>query len=388
MAQKKRKICVFSGKRGGSDAYVPLMRLMEADKDIELNILLGDMHASDKFGGTVRDVKSALPETALHLIRMGAGRGDTPEIRAENLGTCMREAGKVLARIRPDIVMVHGDRGEHLAVALAGLTMNMAVTHSQGGDVSGNIDEIQRHAITKLAHIHFPETKEAAQRIKRMGEEAWRIHAVGSLYIDRIAKKMYTPTEHAKKKYGIAQGDQYAIALLHPETFCSREENYATAKNMFAVLKKSAIPAIVIHPCSDPGYGGVMRAIDEIRGDPRFMIYKNIEHLDFLGLLAGARFVIGNSSMGIKEAPYLQLPAINIGERECWREREENVVDCGRRARAMSHAIRFILEDAPFRKRLKRCGYHLGDGHASEKILKVIKTVKIDGALLKKRITY
>ena len=388
MIKRKRKICVFSGKRGGFGAYVPLMHLMEADKDVELHILLGDMHVSDEFGATVNEARVSFPKAPIHLIRMGAGRGDTPEIRAENLGTCMFEASKILARIRPDIVMVHGDRGEHLVVALAGLTIGSVITHSQGGDVSGNIDEIQRHAITKLAHTHFPETKEAAQRIKRMGEESWRIHTVGSLYVDRIVKKMYTPAGRAKRKYGIEQWDAYAIALLHPETFRSREENYATAKNMFAALKKSHIPSVVIYPCSDPGYEGVSRAIDQIRSDPDFVVYKNIEHLDFLGLLAGAKFVIGNSSTGIKEAPYFQLPAINIGEREDTREREENVVDCDRDLRDMERAIRHVLMDVSFRKKFKKCGYHLGDGRASERTLRVIKKLPIDERLLKKQITF
>lgn len=388
MVKHKRKICVFSGKRGGFGAYAPLMRLIEKDAALELHILLGDMHVSDEFGRTVNEVRASFPKTPIHLVRMGAGRGDTPAIRAENLGTCMYEASRIFARIQPDIVMVHGDRGEQLVVALAGLTMQSVVTHSQGGDVTGNIDEIQRHATTKLAHVHFPETKEAARRIEHMGEEPWRIHTTGSLYIDRIVKKLYTPIERAKHKYGIRHWDQYAITIFHPETLLSRTDNYRTAKNIFAALKKAGMPSVVVYPCSDPGYEGIMRAIDEIRDDKNFAVFKSIENLDFLGLLAGAQFMIGNSSAGIKEAPYLKLAAINIGEREDARQREENVVDSGRELRDIQRAIRHVLTSAPFRKKLKKCGYHLGDGRASERILQVIKKLKIDERLLKKQITW
>lgn len=384
----KKKIAVFSGKRGGFGAYVPLLRLIESDPALELHIILGDMHTSTEFGDTKKEAKALFPHAAIHLIRMGAGRGDTPEIRAENIGICMREGSRILARIRPDALMVHGDRGEHLAMALAGLTLNIPLTHSQGGDVSGNIDEIIRHAITKLVHIHFPETTQAAQRITRLGEESWRIHTVGSLYIDRIVKKMYPSADGVKEKYGAAGWDEYAIVLFHPETYRSRTENYRTAKNIFAVLKAEKIPALVVYPCSDPGYKGVLAAIEEIRNDRDFVVHKNIPHLDFLSLMSAARFLIGNSSAGIKEAPYFRLPAINIGERERGRERESNVVDCGRSVNDIRAAVRFAATNAAFRKKLRACGYHLGDGHASERVLAVLKKIKKDDRLMQKRITY
>lgn len=388
MIGTKKKIAVFSGKRGGFGAYVPLLRLIESDPALDLHIILGDMHTSAEFGSTAKEARTLFPNAALHLIRMGAGRGDTPEIRAENLGVCMREAARILARIGPDILMVHGDRGEHLAVALAGLTLNIPVTHSQGGDVSGNIDEIIRHAITKLAHIHFPETKQAAQRIARLGEPSWRIHTVGSLYIDRIVKKMYPPPAGVKEKYGIAGWQEYAIVLFHTETFKSRDENYQTAKNIFAALKAEGVPALVIYPCSDPGYEGVIAAIGEIKNDRDFIVYKNIPHLEFLSLMSAARFLIGNSSAGIKEAPYFRLPAINIGERERGRERELNVVDCGRSISDIRAAMRFAADNAAFRKKLRTCGYHLGDGRASERILAALKKIKKDDRLMQKRITH
>lgn len=154
----QKTICVFSGKRGGFGAYVPLMRLLEDDPDFKLQILLGDMHASPEFGRTADEARSMFPKSRIEIIEMGAGRGDTPLIRAENLGAALAKGAGLLAAMRPDIVMVHADRGEHLVIALAALNLGIPVAHSQGGEVSGNIDDIQRHAITKLAHIHFPET--------------------------------------------------------------------------------------------------------------------------------------------------------------------------------------------------------------------------------------
>ncbi len=161
----KRKICVFSGKRGGFGAYVPLMQAIENDPKLSLQIVLGDMHTSKKFGRTADEVRKFFPNARIRLLEMGAGRGDTPLIRAENLGACMQEAARVLHALKPDILLVHGDRGEHLMVAFAALNLGIPIAHTQGGEVSGNIDDIQRHAISKLAHVHFPETKEAALRL-------------------------------------------------------------------------------------------------------------------------------------------------------------------------------------------------------------------------------
>src|SRR5207237_1008522 len=148
-ARRVGRVCLFSGKRGGYGAYVPLMKLVEADPSLELLILLGDMHGSVEFGYTVDEARTDFPQAELGLIDMGSGRGDTPIGRAKNLALCLSNAAGVLEQRRPDVVLVHGDRGEHLMVAFAALNLGIAVAHTQGGDRSGNIDELQRHAITK-----------------------------------------------------------------------------------------------------------------------------------------------------------------------------------------------------------------------------------------------
>ncbi len=384
----KRKICAFSGKRGGFGAYVPLMRLIERDPALELQILLGDMHTSAAFGSTVGEARALFPRAKIKTIQMGTGKDDTPETRAENLGVCMTAAARLLADLEPDMIMVHGDRGEHLVVALAAITLGIPVAHSQGGDRTGNIDEIIRHSITKLAHLHFPETKDAAECIARMGEEQWRIHTAGSLYIDRIMKKLYSDPQESRKKYGLGESGSYAILLYHPETYLSRAENYRRMREILKGVRESGVRSIVVYPCSDPGYEGIIKAIDEVRRDRQFLVHKNIANLDFLGLMAGASVMLGNSSTMIKEAPYLKLPALNFGERERGRFREENVIDCKIEASAIAKKIRDLPADKKFRLKLSRCGYHLGDGKASEKILDVVKTVPLNQRLLDKQLSY
>ena len=388
MKKKKRKICVFSGKRGGFGAYMLLMRMIEKNPSLELQILLGDMHASKEFGETAKEARKFFPKAKIELIKMGAGRGDSQVIRAENLGVCLQKTAGILNKLKPDIVLAHSDRGEHLMVAFASLNLGIPVAHTQGGDVSGNIDDIQRHAITKLAHLHFPETKDSAERIKKMGEEPWRVHNVGSTYIDRIAQKLYTSPLLARQKYGLGAKEKFYIVIFHPDTYLTRRQNYKQAKIVYQAIKKTGLRSFVLYPCSDPGYEGIIKAIDEIKNDPQFMVYKNIENLDFLSLMSQAKAIIGNSSSALVEAPYFKLPAINIGRRQEGRDREENVIDAKPEISDILKKIKFIENNKKFRAKLKKCGYRLGNGKAGEKIVKVLKNIKIDEKLLKKRITY
>ncbi len=387
-AARKRKICVFSGKRGGFGAFVPMMRLIEDDSRLELQILLGDMHTSRKFGSTEKEVKTLFPRAKIAFIRMGTGRDDTPVVRAENLGVCLMKTARVLQELKPDIVLVHGDRGEHLMVAFAALNLGIPVAHTQGGDVSGNIDDIQRHMITKLAHLHFPETKDAAERLIRMGEEPSRIRIAGSTYIDRIRKKMYTSEGHAREKYGLGRNEEYFIIIFHPDTYLSREENYRAAKNVFNAVKTFGLRSILVYPCSDPGYEGVIRAIKEKEDTPHFLVFRNIQNLDFLGLMSGAKALIGNSSSALVEAPYFKLPAVNVGKRQDGRPREENVVDADDVLSDIRKKIQFALTNKKFRSGLESCGYRLGNGRAGEKIVSVLKTIPLGRGLLRKRIAY
>ena len=221
-----------------------------------------------------------------------------------------------------------------------------------------------------------------------MGEESWRIHTVGSLYIDRIIKKMYTPASETCSKYGLEKNQRYAIALLHPDTFETVETNYQVATNMFAALKSTGLKTIVVHPCSDPGYEGIKKAIAEIEEDDQFIVFKNIDNLDFLGLMSGAVLLIGNSSCGLVEAPYFQLSAINIGKRQLDRGREGNVIDSGVEVEEVIDHIQYVQTDVDFKKNLQTCGKRLGSGGVAEKIIEILKTLEINETLLRKRMTY
>jgi UDP-hydrolysing UDP-N-acetyl-D-glucosamine 2-epimerase len=377
-----RRICTFSGKRGGFGAFVPLMTLIDADPDLELLILLADQHGSEEFGRTVEEARSTFPGVALELVETGTGRGDSALIRAENLATCLAGAARVLERQDPEVVVVHGDRGEHLMVAFAALNLGLAVAHTQGGDRSGNIDEIQRHAISKLAHLHFPETEAAAERLRRMGEDDWRIHVVGSTYVDRIAAGSYMPPEEARRAVGLGPDEAFLLILVHPETYRSREENRTLATAVLDGARATGLRSLVTYPAADPHYDEVLAALDAVAEDPAFVVRPNVENDVYLGLLAGAEALIGNSSAALVEAPYFRLPAVDVGDRQRGRERDPNVIAAAPEAGVIAAAV------AEARSRPLDFVPRLGDGRASERIVEVLKATERDARLLQKQLAY
>lgn len=378
------KVCHFNGKRGGFGALKRTLRMIADDPDLELQIVVSDMHLSDKFGKTLREVQGEFKIDALVDMEQ---KGDSPADRSEAMGVCLKDVSRVLEELRPDLLLVLGDRGEVLSAVIAAVNLRIPVFHVEGGDVTGNLDEVFRHAITKMAHIHFPSNTEAAERIRKMGEEEWRIHIAGDAHIDPIASGEFCPNAEMRSKYGLGDG-RYLIVLQHSVTTEPEKAKDQMTETMAAV-EKTGLPAIVIYPCSDQGYGGIIEAIEQYRKNPQFKIYKNIPAPEFLGLLSGAEAIVGNSSSGIKEAPYFHTPAINIGKRQMDRPRDRAVIDVPEAEReGIFAAINRARTDAGYREGLAICQNLYGDGRCAETILKIIKETPLDARLFEKRMSY
>ncbi len=381
----KRKICILSGKRGGFGSLIRTMKLIQKSNDLELQLVVTDMHLSQKFGKTLAEVKKNFPVAAQVDMEQKDG---TSEARSEALGVCLQKMTSVFKRLRPDIFLCLGDRGEVVSAVIAANNLHIPVAHIQGGDISGNLDEVFRHAITKMSHIHFPSTQESGERIKKMGEEEWRIHVVGDTHLDLIGNKMYTSNLEVRKKFHLTPEEEYVIVLQHPVN-TEPQKSYVQMKRVLRAVKKLGVAAIVVYPCSDQGYEGIIQAIEEQKHNKKFRIHKNVEAEDFLGLMSGARALVGNSSSGIIEAPLFKLPTINIGKRQTGRQRDANIIDIGGETEAeVYEALLFAFSDKKFRKNLQSCGKIYGDGKSAERIVKVLKTVKLNDRLFEKRMTY
>ncbi len=382
---KKRKICVINGKRGGFNALLPTMRAFNEDPVCELQVVLTDMHLSKTFGHTIDYAKKLIKVSK--IVPIGQV-GSSARERTEALGRGLTGMAEALESLAPDIVLLLGDRSETLIATFAALQLKIPVAHIQGGEISGNIDGIQRHAITKLSHLHFTETKKAAKRVEMLGEESWRIHYTGAPYIDFIKQKWYTPEHEVREKFNLKEDEQFFLVLMHPVT-TEPEKSYAHMKETLSAIAETGIRAIIAYPCSDQGYQGVIDAIEAHKDNPQFSIHQNIPAHDFIGLEACTTALIGNSSAGIYEAPYVYTPAVNIGKRQEGRERESNIIEVMNvEKKAIIEAIHTAMTDQDFREKLMHPEGIYGDGRAYERIVKTIKEIQLGETLFEKKTVF
>lgn len=380
----RRHIAVLTGKRGGFGAMKPMLHAIEANPRLRLSLIVTDQHVSEKFGATIAEIHQEFRVAAAVDMEQADGSG---RARSRALGVCLSGMAEVLADLRPDILVLYGDRGEVLATALAAVALRIPIAHLQGGDISGNVDEVMRHAITKLSHLHFPSTEESAHRIVRMGEEVWRVRPVGDNHVDQIVAGKFTAPDIVRARYSLAPAERPIVVLYHPETTEIRDGKVDMRMILAAVLAERR-RTIVVYPCSDHGYDGIVAAIREVEGIPGVSVHKNIEAQDFWGLLSIATVMVGNSSAGLIETPYFNIPAINIGFRQKGRTCAGNVIHCGYDKKAIEEALSRALRNPEFALEVASCARPFGDGTAFSRIVDVLENTDLGPGLLDKRMTY
>ncbi len=343
------------------------------------------MHLVEQFGKTINEVHKWSKNT--YSIETSIN-SDSKVARAKSIGLGLVSFPQLLDQIKPDIVLVLGDRGEVLAMVIAAMELNIPIAHLFGGDVcQGGVDEPVRHAITKIANIHLTSNRESADRILKMGEEKWRVNHVGSPVLGLITKKRFSSPKKIQEKFGLNLKKPVLLLLQHSVTW-QVEEVEMQISNTMKAIDHFAYQTIAIYPCSDPGYEAIIRTLTEYRDKPYFQLYKNIEFEDFWGLINVASAFIGNSSAGVMETPSFKTPFINIGIRQEGRLRADNVIDVTHDKKQIMEAIEFALFDKKFKERVNKCVSPYGDGKASDRIVSILRNVKINGSLIKKKMTY
>jgi UDP-N-acetylglucosamine 2-epimerase (hydrolysing) len=259
--------------------------------------------------------------------------------------------------ISPDLIVVHGDRVEALAGATVGAFNNIIVAHVEGGEVSGTIDDLIRHAASKLSHAHFVANEAAAQRLRQLGEAESSIFIIGSPDIDVMNSTSLPTIDDMKTHYEI-EFSEYAILIFHPVT-TELEELGKKIDVITQFLKKSSHNFIIIYPNNDPGSRQILAAYESLRGCKNIKIFPSMRFEYFLTLLKNARFIIGNSSSGIREAPHFCIPAVNLGTRQNRRVSNRMVINSD----ITEQAIIASIEAALSVPRVQISGF--GDGNSS-----------------------
>jgi len=381
---KKRKILYISGARAD---YGPMRETLFKIKDhpkLNLEIVATGVHLMPEFGETIREIKK--DGFKIHKIN-AVYEEDNKESMVRFIGKFLQLLIKKIKRIKPDIILLLGDRAEILAGAIVGAYLDIPVAHVHGGEVTSTIDEFNRHAITKLSHIHFPATRNSAKRLIKMGEESWRVFVVGAPGLDTILNKRLFLKKKIAEKYNLDLKRPILLVIQHPVSEEVDKAGFQMKETMEAI-KELGYQTVVIYPNADAGGRRMIKVIEKYRKYPFIKIYKSIPRQDYLSLMRCASVMVGNSSSGIIEAPSFHLPVVNIGKRQEGRERAGNVIDVDYKKNEIKKAIKKAIFDKKFRERVKKCKNPYGDGKAGIRIVNILSKIKIDKKLLQKKITY
>jgi UDP-hydrolysing UDP-N-acetyl-D-glucosamine 2-epimerase len=382
-----KKICVVVGSRANYSSIKSVMIAVREHPDLELQLVAASA-LLDRYGSVVNLIEKDGFEPSARIFMLI--EGETPATMAKSTGVGLMELPTVFERLQPDVVLTVGDRFETMATTLAAAYMNIPVAHTMGGEVSGTIDESVRHAVTKFAHIHFPASKEAADRIIKLGEPPETVHLVGCPRIDLVADILRASSngidEHlfdlgVGSKLDLSQ--PFILVSQHPVTTEYGEGERQIAATLTAV-RETGLPAIVLWPNADAGSEDIARGIRKLRErheDDKMHFFKNLPTATYVQLMARTACLVGNSSSGIREGAYIGTPVVNVGTRQIMRERGKNVIEVPHDKDAILGAIK---------QQLAHGRYEMepiyGDGTAGTQVAEVL--AKLGPVNVQKRITY
>jgi len=384
MSPAPRRLGVVTVSRSDYGHLRPVIEAIRRAPDLELLLLVAGMHLEPRFGDTAQEIEADGFAIAERIPMLDDG--DSPEAVAAATGRGVEGFARAFARRHLDLLLVLGDRFEMLAAAVAALPFALPVAHIHGGEVSeGAMDNQIRHAITKLAHLHFASAAEHAQRIARMGEEAWRIHTVGGPGLDRLTAMQSLSRQALAGELDIPESGPWLLVTFHPVTLEYRE-TAAHVDELLAALEKAEGTVIITHPNADTSGRLIIERIEEFaaRHPGRCRLARSLGEQRYLSLLRHADLIVGNSSSGLIEAPSFGLPAVNIGSRQRGRLRGANVIDVEPARDEILRAIETAQTPA-FRERARAAANPYGDGRAAPRIVEVLRTVPLDARLVQKR---
>lgn len=383
----KRKVCVVVTARPSYSRIRTALKAIQEHHDLELQLVLGASALLDRYGNIQKYVEQDGFDIAARVYMVLEGENLTSMAKTTGLG--LLELATTFDNLRPDVVVTIADRYETLATAVAAAYMNIPVAHVQGGEVTGSIDEKVRHAVTKLADIHFVASQKAAERVIRMGENSDTVHVTGCPSIDIAAEILKSPELDFDplEKYGgvgpnvyISQG--YIVVMQHPVTTEYKQAREHVTETLLAVSALE-LPVLWFWPNVDAGADGTsggIRAFREKHDPKNIRFFKNMAPSDFLRLIYNSKCLVGNSSVGIRESSYLGVPVVNIGSRQAGRERGENVIDVAHNRSEIRNAICNHLSNG----RLPRSMVY-GDGCAGQRIAHLLATETLS---IEKRLAY
>jgi len=356
-----KKIVFVTGTRADFGKLKSLMKVIQEDKNFELHVFVTGMHMLAKYGYTCEEVEKANFSNIHKFINQNVSDGMDHVLAKSILGL-----SDYVREIQPDLIIVHGDRVEALAGATVGALNNVLTGHIEGGEVSGTVDELIRHAVSKLSHVHFVANEEAQDRLLQLGERLESTYVIGSPDIDVMNSGMLPSMSEVKNRYEIDY-DDYGVVIFHPVT--TELENLQSHIDILVnSLVSSQRNYVVIYPNNDHGSELIFKAYERIEGNSFFRVFPSMRFEYFLQLLKNANFMIGNSSAGVREAPHFGVPTINIGSRQNNRVTLASIANINFDENQILNAIQDVDKES-----CKRVSI-FGDGNSSDTFYKILQS--------------
>jgi UDP-hydrolysing UDP-N-acetyl-D-glucosamine 2-epimerase len=381
VTQGRRRICVVTGSRAEYGLLYWVLRDLQAEPGVELQLVVTGMHLAPEFGLTVRQIEADGFDIALRVPMLLAS--DDAGGVAKSIGLGVIGLSDALQVLTPDIVLVLGDRFEILAAAQACLVHKVPLAHIAGGDVTeGAYDESMRHAITKMAQLHFVTNEDAAHRVRQMGEDPQRVHVVGSPGLDHLKRQRLLDRAALEQALGDTLGERNLLVTFHPVTLAD-DDGLGEFDELLAALADTG-PGTTIW-CSRPNADSGGRALaarlnawaDELGS--RVRVHTSLGQLRYLSLMAQVDAVVGNSSSGLYEAPSFGVPTLNIGERQRGRLAASSVLHCAAERQAITAGLeRALALDC------RGVVNPYGDGHSAARIVAALRSLPERSVLLRK----
>jgi len=380
----KRKVAIVTGTRADYGLLIPVIRAVQNHARLELQLLVTGMHLLSRFGNTVSEIEADGWGIDAR-IRLQTQQDD-PIAHSRGLGRAVTGFTNEFARLQTDIVVVLGDRLEMFAAAAAATASRRILAHIHGGDAAVGVqDDAYRHAISKLAHLHFAATAGAQKRLLQMGEQRIRVYRTGSPALDNLSKNICLDTDQLNRFSGIDTCQDFLMVLQHPAGGTVSQEKRRMLQTLRA-CHRNRLPVIVLYPNSDPGFSGIIQAASSFCSTHNYPLIRHLPRPIYLGLLTRTRALIGNSSSGIIEAGFLNVDVLNIGPRQKGRDRANNVCNVEYGTGKVSDTIENLLQrKRPARRKPSQL---YGDGKSSSRIASILAKVKIDQSLWQKKIAY
>tara|TARA_B100000886_G_scaffold340070_1_gene307783 strand:+ start:562 stop:1704 length:1143 start_codon:yes stop_codon:yes gene_type:complete len=379
------KLLFFTGARSEWGYIRPILELCKKKK-IKFNLSVSNTHLLNNFGYSKSDIIKDGFKIDDEIFMTLDGYNDVT--MAKSLAIFGQSFSDLLNRVRPDWVVLAGDRGETFMASVISAYMNIPIAHIQAGELSGNIDGQARHAIGKFAHLHFASNIDAAKRLEKLGEQKFRIQNLGAPQLDDMqnTQKILIAQKKLEKKFVEISKINYALCIFHPvvEEYQRTKKNYSILHNF---LKKHVKFRIWISPNSDSGSNIIKDSFNKLR-DSNDLLIDNLPRFEYISLLKNCDFIIGNSSSGIIESASFKKPCINIGRRQKNRFSVRNVVNIEViNYRNLLKSFK-IIKNKKFLSALKTVKNPYGDGNSAKKILNKILSTKINAKLINKMLTY